>query len=61
MNADFWVPVLILAAIAFFSSCAAMMLGWSVKTGQFENTERSAASIFDEGEPIGETTDRVLK
>jgi cbb3-type cytochrome oxidase maturation protein len=61
VNADFWIPIFLLVVIGFFSACAAWMMGWSLKTGQFENSERNSACIFDDDEPIGETTDRILK
>lgn len=61
MNADVLVPIFLLVVIGFFTACAARMLGWSLQTGQFENSERNSACIFDDDEPIGMTTDRILK
>lgn len=61
MNSDVLVPVVLLVVIGLFTFGAARMLGWSMQTGQFENSERNSACIFDDDEPVGETTDRILK
>ncbi len=43
-------------AVAITAS-AVWALGWASKNGQLKNFEAGAASIFDEKEPIGRTTD----
>ena len=44
-------------SIALFGGAAALALGWAFKSGQFENFDRGAKSIFGPDEPIGEPTD----
>ncbi|MDX2186832.1 MAG: hypothetical protein SFV32_07870 [Opitutaceae bacterium] len=45
-----------LVAVAITAS-AVYALGWASRTGQLRNFEEGAASIFDESEPIGRSTD----
>jgi nitrogen fixation-related uncharacterized protein len=45
-----------LSAIAI-SGTAVYALYWSSKHGQLRDFERGATSIFDEQEPVGQTTD----
>jgi cbb3-type cytochrome oxidase maturation protein len=54
---DTWMIVVIVVASLMFAGAAIFALAWSVKDGQFENFTRSAQSIFDPDEPIGQTTD----
>ena len=54
------IPVVLLLVIGLFCGCAAAMMGWSVKAGQFENADRNSKCIFDEDEPVGTPTDRKL-
>jgi cbb3-type cytochrome oxidase maturation protein len=56
MNIDLTVIVL-LGSIVFFGGAAVLALAWAVRDGQFQNFERSAKTIFDPAEPIGEMTD----
>lgn len=51
------VYLVLLGSIVFFGGAAVLALSWAVQNGQFENFERSARSIFDPDEPIGELTD----
>ncbi len=40
-----------------FLASAAYALHWAVKTGQFKEFEKNAATIFDDEEPVGQPTD----
>jgi cbb3-type cytochrome oxidase maturation protein len=55
---EFVINAVLLGSIVVFGGAAVLALSWAVRDGQFENFERSARSIFDPAEPIGETTDR---
>ncbi len=48
---------LFLLVIAF-SAIAIWAFGWAARTGQFQNLEKGARSIFALDEPIGQPTDR---
>ncbi len=37
---------------------AVWALAWAIQTGQFRDFRDGAASIFDDGEPVGQVTDR---
>ncbi len=54
---DFIIYAVLLGSIFVFGGAAVLALSWSVRDGQFRNFERSARSIFDPAEPIGEMTD----
>jgi cbb3-type cytochrome oxidase maturation protein len=41
-----------------FGVMAIWALAWAIRSGQFADFRQSAASIFDEDEPVGEMTDR---
>ena len=41
--------------LLFISAVAALI--WAIVTGQFQNFQKGAQSIFDEEEPIGHMTD----
>jgi nitrogen fixation-related uncharacterized protein len=43
---------------AGLSGMAVYALYWSSKHGQLRDFDRGAASIFDEQEPVGQTTDQ---
>jgi cbb3-type cytochrome oxidase maturation protein len=55
MQAAFYV-LAFLVAVAI-SASAVYALYWSSKHGQLRDFERDAASIFDDEEPVGRTTD----
>jgi hypothetical protein len=40
-----------------FAAAAAMALGWSMRSGQFENFQQGSQSIFGPDEPVGAGTD----
>jgi nitrogen fixation-related uncharacterized protein len=52
----FFYGLAFLVAVAFTAS-AVYALQWSSKKGQLRDFDKGAASIFDESEPIGRTTD----
>ena len=47
----------IIGSIVLFGGAAVLALGWLFRSGQFENFEQGARSIFAPDEPIGEPTD----
>ena len=49
--------VTVIGSIVLFGGAAALALGWAFKSGQFENFDQGAKSIFGDDEPIGEATD----
>lgn len=54
---DFWIFATVIGSIAFFGAAAVLALSWAVRSGQFDNFQAGAESIFDPDEPIGEPTD----
>ncbi len=52
----FFYGLAFLIAVAFTAS-AVYALQWASKKGQLRDFEKGAASIFDEHEPIGRSTD----
>ena len=52
------VYVMIWGAVFVFGLTAVYGLVWAVRTGQLQDFAGGAASIFDEEEPIGVSTDR---
>lgn len=44
-------------AVFLFGLSAIYGLVWAMRTGQMDDFRRGAASIFDEDEPVGESTD----
>jgi cbb3-type cytochrome oxidase maturation protein len=55
---DFIIYAVLFGSIVFFGGAAVLALAWAVRDGQFQNFERSARTIFDPDEPIGQLTDR---
>ena len=49
--------ILVFGLLAAFSASAIWGLWWAMKTGQFSQFQKGAASIFDDEEPIGRKTD----
>lgn len=50
--------LLLTGGIIFLSGSALLAFFWAVKDGQLENLPEAAASIFDEDEPVGKSTDK---
>ena len=47
----------IIGSTVLFGGAVALALGWAFRSGQFENFQQGARSIFGPDEPIGEPTD----
>lgn len=56
-SVDLAVLATTVGSIVLFGGAAVLALGWAFRSGQFDNFERSARSIFAPDEPIGEMTD----
>jgi nitrogen fixation-related uncharacterized protein len=56
-SVDIAVLLTVFGSILCFGSAAVLALGWAFRTGQFNNFQRGALSIFDADEPVGEPTD----
>ena len=52
-----FVYVLMWACMLLFGASAIWALVWAIRTGQMSNLNQAAATIFDDEEPIGRTTD----
>jgi nitrogen fixation-related uncharacterized protein len=55
--ADITVLAVVVGSVVLFGGATVLALGWAFRTGQFENFEQGAASIFGPDEPIGRATD----
>jgi len=44
-------------SIVLFGGATVLALGWAFRSGQFDNFQKGAQSIFGPDEPIGEMTD----
>jgi cbb3-type cytochrome oxidase maturation protein len=54
---EFVILLTIMGSIVMFGGAAVLALGWAFRTGQFDNFDRGARSIFGPDEPVGEATD----
>lgn len=50
--------ILILGGLIFLSGSALIAFYWAARSGQFRNLKKGSEVIFDEDEPIGQSTDR---
>ena len=57
---DFAVLASVVGSIVLFGGAAALAIGWAFRSGQFDNFQQGAHSIFGPDEPIGEATDGKL-
>ncbi len=48
---------LVFGSVVLFGGAVVLALGWALRTGQFDNFQQGAASIFGPDEPVGEPTD----
>ncbi|MBX9578687.1 MAG: cbb3-type cytochrome oxidase assembly protein CcoS [Gemmataceae bacterium] len=55
--ADFAVLLTIVGSIVLFGGAAVLALGWAFRSGQFDNLDRGARTIFGPDEPVGQPTD----
>jgi cbb3-type cytochrome oxidase maturation protein len=44
-------------SIVLFGGATVLALGWAFRSGQFDNFQKGAKSIFGPDEPVGEMTD----
>jgi cbb3-type cytochrome oxidase maturation protein len=54
---DLAVFATVIGSIVLFGGMAVLALGWAFRSGQFDNFQQGALSIFGPDEPVGETTD----
>ena len=55
--ADVAVLAVVVGSVVLFGGATVLALGWAFRSGQFDNFEQGAASIFGPDEPVGEATD----
>ena len=48
-------------SIVLFGGATVLALGWAFRSGQFDNFQKGAQSIFGPDEPVGEMTDAFPK
>lgn len=53
-----WTFVIIFSTVAALGATVLWAFTWAIRTGQFEDFQRGATSIFDADEPLGQMTDR---
>jgi len=56
-TADLAVLATTVGSIVLFGGATVLALGWAFRSGQFDNFQKGAQSIFDADEPVGEITD----
>lgn len=54
---DVFIIITVFGSVVLFGGAAAMALGWAFRSGQFDNFQQGALSIFGPDEPVGECTD----
>jgi cbb3-type cytochrome oxidase maturation protein len=54
---DFVVLGTVVGSVVLFGGAAVLALGWAFRSGQFDNFQQGALSIFGPDEPVGEATD----
>jgi nitrogen fixation-related uncharacterized protein len=54
---DLAVFATVIGSIIVFGTAAVLAMGWAFRSGQFDNFQQGALSIFGPDEPVGETTD----
>ena len=47
----------VIGSIVLFGGMAVLALGWAFRSGQFDDFQQGALSIFGPDEPVGEATD----
>ena len=55
--ADIAVFATVIGSIIIFGTAAVLAMGWAFRSGQFDNFQQGALSIFGPDEPVGEPTD----
>jgi cbb3-type cytochrome oxidase maturation protein len=56
-TADLAVLATTVGSIVLFGGATVLALGWAFRSGQFDNFQKGAQSIFDADEPVGKMTD----
>jgi cbb3-type cytochrome oxidase maturation protein len=56
-SVDLAVLATTVGSIVIFGGAAVLALGWAFRSGQFDNFQKGAQSIFGPDEPVGEMTD----
>ena len=56
-TSDISVLAIVAGSVVLFCSAAVLALGWAFRSGQFDNFQQGALSIFGPDEPEGEMTD----
>jgi cbb3-type cytochrome oxidase maturation protein len=56
-SVDLAVLATVVGSVVLFGGAVVLAMGWSFRSGQFENFGRAARSIFGPDEPVGEPTD----
>jgi cbb3-type cytochrome oxidase maturation protein len=54
---DLAVFATVIGSIVLFGGMAVLALGWAFRSGQFDDFQQGALSIFGPDEPVGEATD----
>ena len=54
---DVFVIITVFGSVVLFGGAVALALGWAFRSGQFDNFQQGALSIFGPDEPVGEGTD----
>lgn len=54
---DFTVLATVVGSVVLFGGATVLALGWASRSGQFDNFQQGALSIFGPDEPVGEMTD----
>jgi cbb3-type cytochrome oxidase maturation protein len=56
-SVDLVVLATTVGSIVLFGGATVLALGWAFRSGQFDNFQKGAQSIFGPDEPVGEMTD----
>jgi cbb3-type cytochrome oxidase maturation protein len=56
-TADITVLAIVVGSVVLFGGATVLALGWAFRSGQFDNFQQGALSIFGPDEPEGESTD----
>ena len=55
--ADIATLAIVVGSVVLFGGATVLALGWAFRSGQFDNFQQGASSIFGPDEPEGEITD----
>jgi cbb3-type cytochrome oxidase maturation protein len=54
---DLAILATVVGSVVLFGGATVLALGWAFRSGQFDNFQQGALSIFGPDEPVGEMTD----